>query len=135
MKSAPKIGLEHRRTFTVEQRHLIVFSDDQMPAVLSTPNLILEMEITAREALEPFLDDHERSVGVSLDIAHSAPSLLGFAVTCRARVLGVEGDVVNFQIEASDEIELLSRGHHRRRVVDTARLRRRIEKKQAKRGG
>ncbi len=129
MNGTPKIGHTHERTFTVAKEQLIIFADDQMPAVLSTPSLLLEMERTARELLEPWLKPDERSVGTEVSIKHSAPSLEGFKVTCLARVLAVNGDEIHFQIEASDEHDLLSRGFHKRTVVNVDRLRKRVNKK------
>lgn len=129
MKSIPRIGYQHARKFTVEPKHIIVFADGRMPAVLATPHLIGELERTAREAVEPFLDENERTVGIEVDIKHMAPSLEGFEVTCSARVLGFQDGEIVFQVEARDTVDLLSRGVHRRKIVDVDRLNRRVEKK------
>ena len=134
MKREPRIGHVHTRVFTVEPRHTITFADDRMPAVLSTPMLILELEITAREAVADILDENERTVGTSVEIDHLAGSTLGFQVTCTARVLGFENGEVRFQVEATDSHDRLARGYHRRQVIDVDRLRRRIEKKAAQSG-
>lgn len=134
MREPPRIGLEYERRFTVTPRHLITFADDRMPAVLSTPNLIAEMEYTARDAVAPLLEPHERTVGVEVSIKHLAPSLEGFEVTCKARVLGVDGEEIAFQVEAGDGMDVLARGLHRRRVVDVDRLRKRVDRKRAGRG-
>lgn len=131
MKALPRIGDRFERRFVVEARHLIPFADDRMPAVLATPHLIGEMEITARAAVAGLLDANERTVGVAVDIAHLAPSLEGFEVVCSARVLGVQDGEIVFQVEARDRADLLARGIHRRKVVDVDRLRRRAEKKRA----
>lgn len=133
MKQDPKVGQVHERKFLVEERHLIPFADEQMPAVLSTPMLIGELERTAREAVADCLHDNERTVGISIELEHLAATTLGFEVTCAARVLGVESGEIRFQLTARDSIDLLARGHHRRQVVDTGRLRRRIERKSSKR--
>jgi fluoroacetyl-CoA thioesterase len=117
MKSAPKIGTTGETTFVVEEKHCIEFATDGMPAVLSTPNLIGILERTARQAIAPFLDADERSVGVELDLRHLAPSPLGAKVTATARVIGVSGRFVDFQIEARDEQELIVRGVHKRAVI------------------
>lgn len=129
MKAPPKIGAEFERKFIVTEAHLITFADEQMPAVLATPWLIAEMEYTARDSVAHLLDDHERTVGTAVDVRHLAPSLIGFEVTCTSRVLGFEEGEITFQVEAFDRLDLLSRGVHRRRVIDTARLRRRVERK------
>lgn len=129
MKGSPRIGEEFQRKFVVGKEHLITFADDQMPAVLATPMLIAEMEYTARDSVLPLLESHERTVGTAVDIKHLAPSLLGFEVTCTSRILGFEGGEFTFQVEAHDRVDLLARGIHRRRVVDTARLQKRVRRK------
>jgi predicted thioesterase len=67
----------------VEQKHVIDFATDGMPAVLSTPNLIGLLERTAREALSPLLEANERTVGMEIEVRHLAPTPLGAKVTCR----------------------------------------------------
>jgi predicted thioesterase len=129
MKSSPKIGTEGATTFVVEEKHCIEFATEGMPAVLSTPNLIGILERTARQALAPFLAADERSVGVELDLRHLAPTPLGATVTATARVIGVTGRFVDFQIEARDEQELLIRGIHKRAVIRTSAFAKRLQSK------
>lgn len=117
MKSAPKIGTAGELQFVVDQKHVIDFATDGMPAVLSTPNLIGLLERTARKALEPFLDADERSVGIEIELRHLAPTPLGAQVTCITRVFQVDGRKVNFQIEAREGNQLIARGLHKRAVV------------------
>ena len=132
MKSAPKIGTTGETIFVVETKHCIEVAQDGMPAVLSTPNLIGILERTARQAIVPFLEPDERSVGVELDLKHLAPSPLGAKVTATARVIGHSGRFVDFQIEARDEHELIVRGVHKRAVVRVSNFAKRL---QAKGGG
>ena len=67
--------------------------------------------------------------GTFVEVEHLAPAPEGFTVTCRARVILVDGPVVTFQIEAHDGVEPIARGIHRRRVIDVDRFARRIERK------
>ena len=117
MKSLPRIGTASELQFVVEQKHVIDFATDGMPAVLSTPNLIGLLERTAREALAPFLEPDERSVGAEVELRHFAPTPLGQRVTCTARVIQVEAKEVTFQIEARDQHELIARGLNKRAVI------------------
>src|SRR5438477_10230061 len=94
MKSRPRIGTVGELKFVVEQKHVIDFANDGMPAVLSTPNLVGLLERTARETLQPFLEPNERTVGIELDLRHSAPTPLGQNVTCTVRIIHVEGTQV-----------------------------------------
>lgn len=129
MKSAPKIGTTGATTFVVAGEHCIEFASDGMPAVLSTPNLIGILERTARQAIAPFLAADERSVGVEIELRHLAPAPLGATVTATARVIGVSGRLVDFQIEARDQQELLLRGVHQRAVVNVNSFTKRVQSK------
>jgi len=129
MKSAPKIGTTGETTFVVAASLCIEFATEGMPAVLSTPNLIGILERTARQAIAPFLDADERSVGVELDLRHLAPTPLGAKVTATARVIGTTGRFVDFQIEARDEQELIIRGVHRRAIIQVESFSRRLQAK------
>lgn len=118
---------EERLTVGPENR--ISFADDRMPAVLATPWLVAHLEYAARHAIAPCLEEHERSVGTFIEVEHLAPVPEGFTVVCRARVIRADGAVVTFQVEAHDGTELVARGLHRRRVIDTSRFSRRVTRK------
>jgi predicted thioesterase len=104
-----------------------------MPAVLATPWLIGQLELAARDAIAPCLDEHERSVGTFIEVEHLAPTPEGFNVTCRARVIHVDGPAITFQVEAHDGTEPVARGIHRRLVIDVERFARRVARKEASR--
>jgi predicted thioesterase len=128
MTSSPKIGTTGELQFVVEQKHVIDFATDGMPAVLSTPNLIGLLERTARKALEPFLEPDERSVGMEIELRHLAPTPLGAEVTCIARVYHVEGRKIDFQIEARERSQLIARGLHKRAVIRVDSFARQLRK-------
>jgi fluoroacetyl-CoA thioesterase len=117
--------------FVVEQKHVIDFATDGMPAVLSTPMLIGQLERTARELLVPLLAPDERSVGAEIELRHFAPTPPGQWVTCTARVISTEGREVTFQIEARDAVELIARGLHKRAVIHVESFTRRLQRKSA----
>lgn len=129
MKSRPKPGTTGELRFTVAQEHVIDFATDGMPAVLSTPWLIGLLERAAREALDPFLEPNERSVGMEMEMRHLAPTPLGANVTCLARLISTEGSTVTFQIEARDEQEVIARGIHQRGIVRVESFARRVARK------
>ena len=129
MKSRPRVGTTGELQFTVAQEHVIDFAADGMPAVLSTPKLIGLLERTAREALHPFLDSNERTVGVEIEIRHLAPTPLGANVACLARVIASEGTSVTFHVEARDEHEVIARGLHKRGVIRIESFARRVARK------
>jgi len=129
MKSSPRVGTVGELQFVVEPEHVIDFASDGMPPVLSTPRLIGLLERTAREALVPFLEPNERSVGSEIELRHMAPTLQGQRVTCTARVVHAEDRTVTFQIEARDQHELIARGLHKRAVIRIESFNRRVQRK------
>jgi len=129
MKTAIKTGMTGEEKVLVGPNNRISFADDRMPAVLATPWLVAHLEYAARHAIAPCLEENERSVGTFVEVEHLAPVPEGFIVTCRARVIHVDGPVVTFQVDAHDGTEPVARGLHRRRVIDVDRFARRIAKK------
>lgn len=99
--------------------------------VLATPHLIWQLELTAREAILPYLEDGEDSVGTVVNIRHLAATPLGMHVVFRARVEQVSGRRVNFIVEAEDERELVASGTHERFVVQVAKFVTRLAAKRA----
>ncbi|MBI5387839.1 MAG: thioesterase family protein [Verrucomicrobia bacterium] len=122
MKASPKVGDIGELRFTVERQHAVDFSSEGMPLVLSTPSLLWFLEHAAREVLVPLQEPGESSVGTEIELQHLAPTPLGHAVRCVARVTNVEGSRVSFQLEAHDERELIAKGFHRRFVVRAERF-------------
>src|SRR5262249_48106614 len=100
MKSSPKVGVTGEQQFVVEPTHVIDFAEGSMPAVLCTPWLVWFLEHAARQAVLAVLEPGESTVGTHIDVRHLAPTPLGQTVTCRARIVQVEGSVISFQLEA-----------------------------------
>ena len=82
------------------------------------------MEQAACAALGPFLPPGTTSVGVRVDVRHTAPTPVGVRVTASARVTEVSGSRVVFEVSAEQErdgvIEAIGTGTHTRVVVDRA---------------
>jgi fluoroacetyl-CoA thioesterase len=129
MNSRPRIGMTGEERFVVETKHAIDFADADMPPVLSTPWLIWFLEHAARNALLPWLDPGESTVGTEIEVEHFAATPLGHTVVCTARVVGSEGNEVWFQMEARDEAERVAKGFHKRRVISKRRFADRVARK------
>jgi predicted thioesterase len=97
-------------------------AEDAFPAVLATARMIGLMELAASRAMRPALADGEVSVGVNIDVAHTAATPIGVPVSAEARFVGMEGKMFLFEIFARDAGGEIGRGRHRRAVVSAARL-------------
>lgn len=131
MKSRPKIGEVGEQTIPTDMKHAVEFAGEGMPAVVSTPSIVAFLERTARQTIAPHLEPDERSVGIELDIRHLAPTPVGQTVHCTARVIAMDGARISFQIEARDDYEVIVRGVHKRAIIRTDAISRRIKAKTA----
>ena len=87
---------------------------DAFPAVLATARMVALMEIASARLLSPHLAEGELSVGVNVDVTHSAPPPPGAQVTASARYLGREGKLFVFEVVASDAGGEIGRARHKR---------------------
>jgi fluoroacetyl-CoA thioesterase len=99
--------------------------------IFSTPNLVLLIEETAIEALTPLLPETQSTVGTTIDIAHVAATLLGQTVKATTTVAEVDRRRVLFNIEVSDEQEVIAKGTHERFIVDLDKFGARLAEKAA----
>jgi fluoroacetyl-CoA thioesterase len=132
MKNSVKPGTVGEERFVVGKEHLVDFAHDGMPEILCTPWLVWFLEHSARNAVLPALEPGESTVGVVINVQHLAATPLGEEVVCRARVISVDGTQVSFQLEAHDEHEQIARGTHKLRVIQAARLAKKVEAKMRK---
>jgi len=95
---------------------------DDFPPVLATARMVALMEIAASRVLVPLLAPGELSVGVTVDITHTAPTPLGAEVTATARYAGREGKLFLFEVSAADPGGEVGRGWHKRAIVSNERL-------------
>ena len=110
MKGIARVGTVGEERFVVGEQHLIDFAHDGMPQILSTPWLLWFLERAARNTVLPLLEPGESSVGVMVNVEHTAATPLGEQVVCRTRVIYADGPLISFQIEAHDEHEQVEIG-------------------------
>jgi fluoroacetyl-CoA thioesterase len=97
-----------------------------MPAVYSTPMMVLHMEMAAGSAVQPSLPAGHVSVGMMVNIRHLAATPVGHTVRAVARVVKVEAKSILFEVEAFDGDRKIGDGTHRRGVVNVAEFERRF---------
>ena len=98
-------------------------------AVLATPVMINLIEAAALQAVEHLLPAGHQSLGIHLDVSHTAATPVGLRVTATAEVTAVEGRAISFRVEARDEREKIGGGTHKRVVVSVARFDERVQRK------
>lgn len=123
MKPSLVPGLTHRFVYRVPATKTVPHLYPEAPAFQSMPEVFATgyfvglVEWTCIQALQPHLDDGEGSLGVHVDIAHSAATPPGLDVTVDVEVTAVEGRKVWFAVRAHDGVEPIGEGRHARFVV------------------
>ena len=128
MKPVP-IGAKGRFEKTVGADDLASRLDSSLAAVMSTPTMIGMMELAAIDALRPYVEAGESSVGAGIDVQHTAATPPGHRVRAEAEVTKVEGRRIEFTVRAFDETEQIGTGVHRRAVLDAAKFNERLKPK------
>jgi fluoroacetyl-CoA thioesterase len=96
--------------------------DETFPAVFATTRMIALMEMAGARVLKPFLQNGEMSVGVTVDIIHSAATPIGAKVTAAATYRGRDGKLFVFDVTAHDPAGEIGRGTHKRAIISRERL-------------
>jgi predicted thioesterase len=89
--------------------------------VLSTPSMILFMEMTAHALLESKLPKGFSSVGVKVDILHNAATPIGKMVTISAEIIEIDRKRIRFAVKADDG-RIVGEGFHDRMIIDIERF-------------
>jgi fluoroacetyl-CoA thioesterase len=135
MRAIPD-GAQGSFSMVVSPEHLANrFKDATLPAVLSTPVMIMAMENAALNAIKPYFDAGESAVGTHVDVRHLAATAVNRRIVAVAEVTGVSGRHVEFRVRATDGDEEIGRGTHGRVVIDLARFSDRLAAKFAGKAG
>ena len=95
---------------------------DSYPDVLATTRCIALCELAAGRILVPLLAPGELSVGVVVNVTHTAATPVGALAKATARYTGREGKLYSFEVVVEDPAGECMRGVHKRAIVNEARL-------------
>ena len=90
--------------------------------VYATPCMVALMEGAACKAIEKALPEGKTTVGIAMNIEHTAPTPVGLEVHADAEVTEVNGKILTFTVTASDEKGQIGKGIHKRCIVDAQRF-------------
>jgi fluoroacetyl-CoA thioesterase len=121
MRPVP-VGTKGTYEFVVERNDLAGTVEPSLPPVLATAWMSLAMELAAINALKPFLEPGEMTVGAVVNVTHTAATPEGWRVRAEAEVTKCDGRRIEFNVSASDEKEPIGTGTHLRAVVDRAKF-------------
>jgi fluoroacetyl-CoA thioesterase len=141
MKHTLKPGIESEFTFRITESKTVpslypeAAEFQEMPRVFATGFMVGFIEWACIKAINPHLDwPREQTVGTHIDVSHTAATPAGFEVTAKVKLVEVDGRRLLFEVEAHDEVELISRGKHERFIITKDKFDSKMNEKIVKKG-
>ncbi len=136
MKETLKVGMEYEYDYVVKEDKTVpaLFPEAEeflvMPNVFATGYLVGLIEWTCIKALKPHLDwPREQTVGIHVDVSHTAATPPGLNITVRTKLVAIEGKKLVFEVSAHDGIDSITKGKHERFVINKEKFDSRLEGK------
>jgi predicted thioesterase len=90
--------------------------------VISTPSLVSIIEGACRRSVLPHLPAGHDTVGTHVCVSHEGAALVGQSVSVRCELTEVNGRHLSFAVTVDGPRGPVSKGTHRRAVVDPSRF-------------
>lgn len=114
------IGIRGEASLTIQEEHTLRYHNPSLPLILSTPHMIGLMEWAAANAMLPFCDEGEISVGTAINIEHRAATTVGAVVKTEAVLESANGRFYVFRVTAHNGVKEIGRGTVTRTFVNPA---------------
>jgi fluoroacetyl-CoA thioesterase len=135
MKPSLQPGLEqiHRYQVPLNKTVPFVYEESQlfqqMPKVFATAFMVGLMEWACMEALQPYMEEGEISLGTSISVSHLAATPPGMTVEVTVKCLEVKGARTKWSIVARDDKEVIGEGTHERFSINADKFAGIVKKK------
>lgn len=103
-----------------------------LPDAFATPFLVGLMEGVSAELMAKHLRPGEQSVGIGINLKHTAPTPLGMEVRVVTELIAIDGKKLTFKLEAFDEKEKIGEAIHERFIINAEKFNQKLA---AKAGG
>jgi fluoroacetyl-CoA thioesterase len=123
------VGMTKEITVETKPEHTAKYFYKNLPDVFATPFLGGFMERVSAELIDAHLQPGEQSVGVSMNLKHTAATPLEMKVRVRTEIIAVEDAKLTFKLEAWDEVEKIGEALHERFIIKTDKFNARVAKK------
>ena len=95
----------------------------QMPEVLATGFLVGLMEFACIKFINPHIEwPRQQTVGIQINLSHTAATPPGFTVTIKGRLEKVDGRKLSFVLDASDGMDPIGQATHERFIIDAEKF-------------
>ena len=102
----------------------------QMPRVFSTGFMIGLIEWACVRFVNEHIDwPNEQSVGIDVNLNHTAATPPGLTVTVKGELAEVDGKRLVFNVEAHDGVDQITKGTHQRFIINAEKFIKKAEEK------
>jgi len=122
MARAIPIGTRGDAEEVVEAAQTLVAQHPSLPPVYSTPDMVRLMEWACFNALQPFCDAGEMTVGTAIQVEHRAASGIGAQIIAEAVLESFDGRFYTMRVTARDETREIGRGTVGRAFVSVSKF-------------
>jgi predicted thioesterase len=116
------IGTRGESETRVESRHTLTAWREELPPVYSTPYMIAQMEAAAFNAMLPFCEGDEVSVGTAINVVHRAPAVEGMTIKTEAVLESFDKRFYVFRVSAHNGHEVIGHGAVSRAIVSKSKF-------------
>ena len=128
---AIEVGMTNEMRLKTGPEHSASKFYPHVPGVFATPYLGGLFEAVSADLMFPHLGPGEQSVGISMNLKHTAATPLGMEVRAQTEVIAVEGRKITFKLEAFDEKEKIGEAVHERFIINAEKFNQRVEAKKS----
>lgn len=127
-----QVGMKRELTIKSTPEHSARRFYPNLPDVFATPFLGGLMEQVSAELINEHLEPGQQSVGISMNLLHSAATPLGMGIRVVTEVSAVEGRKLTFRLEAFDDLEKIGEATHERFIIQADKFNARVDEKAKK---
>ncbi len=116
------VGTRGESETRVEFKNTLTAWRPELPPVYSTPNMIGQMEAAAFNAMLPFCEGDEVSVGTAINVVHRAPAVEGMTIKSEAVLESHNGRFYSFRVSSHNGHEVIGHGTVSRAIVSKSKF-------------
>lgn len=117
-----EIGITGVQVITVQEEQTAKHLGSGDLAVFGTPYMIALMENTARQSVQPYIEETQGTVGTLVNVKHVAATPVGMEVRCESKLIEVDRKRLVFEVKAYDACGLIGEGIHERFIIDNQKF-------------
>lgn len=116
------IGIICRDEYMVKEEHSAKIVGSGDVEVLSTPSMIMFMEMSSWKCVQRYLPEDYTTVGIKICIEHKAPAPIGDKILVETKLDRIEGRKLIFYVKTIWRDKVIGEGIHERYIVNRQRF-------------